>query len=566
MTIIIEPPPQTLDGIFRQCEFEVPDLQRDFSWTKDQLEKFWEDSENIFDDDLEEYFFGPMVFVKPQSSQPKSSQPKSGPFTIIDGQQRLIIISILVACGIDILAKDKSKNQMAISELNSLLFRKTYLGKPTDFILTLNDNNERFFKDNILKESDPDNKIKNAKPLIDTNKKLLDAYKFFKKQFEEKGITENLDTYIPEYIQKIMVTFLVIKIIVPHEEAGHRVFETLNYRGLDLSISNLVKNFLLEKSQDRDLSSNLGKWKIIADTLDHKGLDAFLKHHWVAHYEIATPATLYDKIKKEIDSAIKVNSLLDELMTDAKIYIKLRKPLTSFWYNDQDVVDYLNELNDLRNDSAQPLLIVAKRYWDDKNNLRELAKACSTIHFRAKSIGHIPASNMVGTMAKTAEGLRKNKKNYTMKDVLKEFKKIDIVPTLFESNFKESTYSGKEASYVLRKIESYRNGSYTVTQITKNANLEHILPQTLNQSWNHFSTVEHQKYVGKIGNLTILHKRLNVKARNFSFNQKKSEYQKQQGQIKITDDLLKKNNWTMKEIDDRTEDFCKDAVKIWPSI
>ena len=150
-----------------------------------------------------------------------------------------------------------------------------------------------------------------------------------------------------------------------------------------------------------------------------------------------------------------------------------------------------------------------------------------------------------------------------MGDAIKKLSELDTPEPNFVSNFKNYSYSGKLASYVLKKIESFRNGQYIVTEITSKASLEHILPQTLNEEWEkNFDEEKHQKYVSKIGNQTLLHSKLNRQAQNFSFDNKLKKYDEQPG-IKITEDLLEEKTWTQKEIDDRTEKFADVAKEIW---
>jgi len=361
----------------------------------------------------------------------------------------------------------------------------------------------------------------------------------------------------------LIKSFVVIIIKVDSIEKGHRVFETLNYRGQDLSISSLVKNYLLEKSKDEELRENFSKWQKIVDTLKNISLDDFLKHFWIAHYEIATPSNLFDKLKEKIDSSEKVKTLLNELINNSEIYKQLRIPEEDYWYDDLDIVNYLNELNNIVNDSALPPLLNAKIFWDDKSKIKEIVRACSIVHFRAKTVGTRKPNEMVSTMAEIAKDIRKNPQGYSISDAIKKLSELDTTETNFESNFMNYSYSGKLASYVLKKIESYRNGQYTVTEITSKASLEHILPQSPDDEWEKIFDEETQKkYISKIGNQTLLHIKLNRIAQNFSFDKKLEEYKKQPG-IKITEELLGKSSWTKNEINDRTQKFADDAKKIW---
>ena len=78
------------------------------------------------------------------------------------------------------------------------------------------------------------------------------------------------------------------------------------------------------------------------------------------------------------------------------------------------------------------------------------------------------------------------------------FSKIDMNPEVFSTNFQDSQYSGKEASYVLKKIESYQYGEFVITETSDKASLEHILPQTLSDPWKEdFDEITHKKICRK---------------------------------------------------------------------
>lgn len=91
-------------------------------------------------------------------------------------------------------------------------------------------------------------------------------------------------------------------------------------------------------------------------------------------------------------------------------------------------------------------------------------------------------------------------------------------------------------------------------------NIEHIMPQTLSPAWNIDSKI-HERYVQRLGNLALLDEKLNKKASNAPFVDKKKYYKK--SLIKPNQNLLQYNQWTPAEIEDRQKNLAKLALEIW---
>lgn len=95
MSVIKEPIPKSFEKMLSNSKYEIPYLQRDYDWNPSELKKFWKDAFTIYENDVDEYFVGPMVFVEKNDNV----------FQVIDGQQRLLTMSILATAARDILIK-----------------------------------------------------------------------------------------------------------------------------------------------------------------------------------------------------------------------------------------------------------------------------------------------------------------------------------------------------------------------------------------------------------------------------------------------------------------------------
>ena len=75
--------------------YEVPAFQRDYSWEQEQWEDLWLDTLPLTTDETTDHYLGYLVLHKINDRT----------YRIIDGQQRLITISLLILAGCRLLAQ-----------------------------------------------------------------------------------------------------------------------------------------------------------------------------------------------------------------------------------------------------------------------------------------------------------------------------------------------------------------------------------------------------------------------------------------------------------------------------
>ena len=148
--------------------YEVPQYQRDYSWSNDHWDDLWEDIQAVAKEETEVHYMGSVVL------QNKGSKH----YDIIDGQQRFTTLTLVVLAVIakleDLISKeiDVEENK----ERQELLKRK-FLGDKDPGSLTyssklhLNENNNDFFQTNLLVFRTPSN----PHTLLDSNKQMWRA-------------------------------------------------------------------------------------------------------------------------------------------------------------------------------------------------------------------------------------------------------------------------------------------------------------------------------------------------------------------------------------------------------
>lgn len=155
----------------------------------------------------------------------------------------------------------------------------------------------------------------------------------------------------------------------------------------------------------------------------------------------------------------------------------------------------------------------------------------------------------------------------------------------FLEKFPYSNYRGAEerAKYILSRIELHLQGDSEEMDVRggREVQLEHIIPQTISGKkakeeaggdWRKYLGGErigkdkvrelHRKYLNRIGNLTILAEKPNIKASNNPFRAKVNEYKK--SAFRLNRDLVDNyRKFKFHEVDNRSEWLVEHAAKIW---
>jgi hypothetical protein len=133
-----------------------------------------------------------------------------------------------------------------------------------------------------------------------------------------------------------------------------------------------------------------------------------------------------------------------------------------------------------------------------------------------------------------------------------------------QSRFSTLRFSRSESSVaqvLLRSMEyQSRRTEELVIATPEKVHLEHIYPQrpAADRCGNH------DEYVGRIGNLTLLDRRLNQEAKNSPFLVKRDQFY-QASEIYLTRELLDQRSWAQAEIDTRQTHLRDLALEIWPA-
>ncbi len=540
--------------------YRVPQFQRDYSWEQDNWEDLWNDIE-LASDNNSAHYMGSVVL---QSSSGKE-------FLIIDGQQRFTTLSILTLAIINAIQQiaERGIDIEANQERVNILMRQ-YIGQKDPSSLRyssklfLNENNDGFYQNRLLNFKEPIN----TRKLSDSESLMWEAYVFFKNKISLKFKNSSgaeLASFLNSIVGELM---MFIQIAVEDELNAYTVFETLNSRGVELTSTDLLKNFLfsLVAKSETDLRQVKTQWKKIIDAIGLKEFPVFLRYFLVATRKQITKEYLFKEVKNFVKTGQDVFDLLDHLEFYAYNYIALGNADDETWNTDKETRSAISILKSFKVTQWKPLAMVAAEKLDAQQ-FKRLLHAIIAISYRYNVIAKMQTNEMEKTYSKASISLYKNQSS-NITAVLNEIKVLYVNDEEFKSYFSIKQFNTtnssdkKLARYTLYKLESQEEGGSLFDFETDSGSIEHILPESYPDTWNaSFTEDEYERNVFMLGNLTLLEPSKNNKdAADLPFEEKKKVYSTSKYVLtkKIADP-----QWSPQNIKSRQAHLAKLATAIW---
>lgn len=310
----------------KHADFLIPDYQRPYAWGEDECSTLWgdlfafafpNDDFEQFDSGSDEYFLGPIVTFKNDE----------GKLEIIDGQQRLTTIMLLLRAFYDKFAnmKDKQsvKTRAAISEC---VWKTDEFDDPDtdqlkiDSEVASDGDKDEFLR--ILRTGCAENGWKSA---YATN------FAFFQKRISQ--LVSEWPTYTVYFARRILNNVIMLPIEAESQDTALRIFSTLNDRGLPLSDADIFKSqFYKFYSQRGEKDAFIARWKMLEE-----GANAiFHPMRGTPMDELFTRYMYYRRAKKGIKDTTTA-SLRDFFSADAYAILKEEgtladlEALLAFW-------------------------------------------------------------------------------------------------------------------------------------------------------------------------------------------------------------------------------------------
>lgn len=532
--------------------YNVPKYQRDYSWDKEQWSDLWYDVLQMIEDQDSHY----MGYLVLQTSDDKNYQ-------IIDGQQRLTTLCILILAVVDYLKKlPGTEEERKANEMRAQNIHTSYIGNMDMLTLTsvnklvLNRNNDHFYKTYLsaLQEM-PKRGLKASEKLLKSAFESFSTY--LVKKFQK---AEELINFVDNLVNNIFFTVIT----VTDELNAFKVFETLNARGVQLSSSDLLKNYIFSVANTNDLhQTKLDEleniWLEIADILKDNQVSEFLRFYWNCTHKTIRKNQLYKTIRNEIKTPEAAFSLLRDMRTKADIFMALQNPDDELWRKLPDVAENLHLLDLFNVVQPIPLLMTAYVNLSEKNFSSLLAKII-IITFRYNIICGKNPNEQENVYNKIALKIEETK-SFDIEELKSGIYVSDaeFEQTFMYKEFVYTTRNNKIAKYILGKIEKFETSADVDTTIST---LEHILPDNPNETWD-WEDIKINQFRYRLGNMTLLEAGKNKDLGNASFAEKKEVYKT--STVPMTSKIGNSDieEWTEENIEIRQREMAKKAKGIW---
>ena len=545
----------------RTKPFLIPEYQRPYSWTSDQIDTLfndiWEFTCNEGGTDKEgTYFLGSIV----------SYENDRGEQEIIDGQQRITSIFLLLRAIYTKLNGVEEKTEEAknfISKIEPLIWSTNKLTGKVDYSSIL-------LNSKVISETE-NQTLKNILESGEIDKESEDNYSKnynqILKLIEEKSVENALMIY--QFIYTLLNQVIILPITADSQETALTIFSTLNDRGLPLSDADIFKakiyNHLKSKEEKEEF---IEKWKELEeDTQDISESIQQLFYYYMFYLRAlendrnsTTPGL------RKYYSANKFKKLLEaDILDDLRKILNIWKVIDDYsknrienesWSENKDILKVLDILTSYPNEFWKyPVIVYYLSHKDKKEFEIKFLKFLRKLYVELlKKYIEIPTINAV-----KANILKLNA------EIINSDKPIFDFKALPEDEIKEKIKTPhRNAVRMLLKTLTY---DIQDNLLEKKWEIEHILPV----KWeNNYDLRENEKVakekIEHLGNKTPFEKKLNIIATNNYFSKKKILYLN--SEIKMTKEIgeLKSNKWDLDDIierDIRMTDKIISILKLW---
>jgi hypothetical protein len=580
MQDVFKPNSLTIKELFGNADslYQIPIYQRPYKWGTDQVEKLWEDLFEAFENDEPNYFLGSVITAKPQET--------SNYLDIVDGQQRLTTLLILFCCYRDTFPNINSSaaeiDPFAIDSnilKNSILFNDKF----NRLRLITHSSHQSDFDQYIIKGNTRHNKFPSRTKL---NRDEEPKYKFMNTSaiFCE-SLLDMDEEHAGKFLNYIFNKVKIIRIDCASVSFAIKLFQVLNDRGLDLTNSDLIKSFLLEKiyknySSDVNMQKQksdqfISDWKetenIINDT-DIVLNDAFILYEY---YLLGSnpKQSLYDEMQQ-----LFVHRDPNQVIADFKefcrhyrndIYYKEDKLTYSFWYIRWSIywksillTAFHTEYSD-----TSGLMILLRRYY-------YLSWFAGFTLSKIKQLSF----NII-KWVKESQPL-----SFIEKEINAKMDADDVINRAKDS-LDDDIYYYPWCKPLLFLIEYNQTDDSHLKYLDvsdREIHVEHVVPRKFSYmaGWNGFKKDEYiQDWINSAGNLTLLSGKKNIEASNNDLEVKidvytgKGKYKDEDKKItafritqKIVDDYHSSKynrEWNWHSIIDRWNWFCDEVEQLF---
>ena len=540
----------------------VPPYQRDYAWTQQEWEDLWNDVAELRDEPDGRHYMGALVVQAHGDRE----------FFVIDGQQRLATISLLALAVIDKLRRmadggtDEERNRERATEL-----RNRFIGEkdPASLVetsrLRLNETDDAFYQDYLVQLRPP----LNPRGLPRSNALLWKCYGYFSKHIDalETGADDEGEEIAKILSETVARRLIFIRMTVDDELNDYTLFETLNARGLELTATDLLKNYFFSKVRvGADMAALKRRWQTLMATVTQERFPEFLRYQLLCEHPEVRRRRLFKLVRDRVRTPEDTFAFITALEGRGELFAALSDAGHGYWVERPAARPFVRELQLFRARQMTPVFFAAWGRFSDEDFVR-LLKLATVIAFRYSVVSGLntnPLERVCHLAAKAVIDGRARRPGA----VFALLRPIYVDDERFESDFARWTVGtkgrqGRIARYVLARLESDA-ADRAVDPETDPATVEHVLPENPSGEWaDVFPPDRWEASVDRLGNLTPLERTLNRDVGNADYPVKRTAYAASGYALTRAIAGLAPEEWTPALLDERQRRLAARAVTLW---
>ena len=306
----------------RRTPLTVPQFQRPYVWDKEQWEQLWADV--IEPEDHSSHFLGNVVTCRDQRND----------LLLVDGQQRFTTLFVLAAVLRNELWDRGFHDDAEEIQHGFLMHRVPQKGWRPNLVLK-NTRDAEWMNEYVycrLPEAGkaegfpmPPKRGAHGDPASVKSKNKAFHYFLGKAR---KLAKEDVDALV-RAPYRVMSDALFVAIGLQSDADAYALFERLNSTGIQLSLADLLNNFVLANVETRqvpDPGKAKGDWQATMDVVEYEHLDDYVRRQWLSRFGKIGKRVLYKRIATSVrEGTLDLQSFLHDLADEAPAFVDLTR-------------------------------------------------------------------------------------------------------------------------------------------------------------------------------------------------------------------------------------------------
>ena len=517
-----------------EYEFVIPEYQRPYTWGVEHAVQLFVDLQEALERNLDEpYFLGSIVLVKDAQS-PRAE--------VIDGQQRLVTLTLLLAVLRDIVEDPGLREDIHKHVEKPAVEWEGKLAKPR---LALRRRDIDFFYQYVQQRDGTEDivQLSNNIAVTESQRAIRDNVKALREQlFDWTG--EDLANLYKMLRDRTML----VVVSTPDLNSAYRIFNVMNARGLPLLPSDIFKSQVIGEISESSRREYADRWENLEQELGREEFGTLFSYIYAILSRGYVARNLLSEFPEQILSKWQGDAFIDKVL-EPYVRADMRLRAQDFhgdhlW---KSVNNWLKLLNQLKNSDWCPVALWAlKEHGDDPKFLKEffekLERLAASMLVRRLN-RNVRLTRYMALLKQLIAGHGLRSTEFELNEDEKKATREQLNGEIY------SPSSTEMPKYVLLRLDSILADDPGVSYNHKTISIEHVLPQNPKEGsqWlEWFSDDEREQWTHRLGNLVLLNKRKNSQARNYDFDYKKKSYFLKNGVsvFALTTGVLQETKWT----------------------